>query len=212
MAIADANLCGEMQAIAARNARREKQRQRLIEGAKQRPCRIVIGASGHFQPGWIPTDIHLLNLLAPKLWTEYLAEQSVDAFLAEHVWEHMSESDGIIAARTCHRFLRPGGYLRVAVPDGFHPDPAYIDWVKPGGVGPGCDDHHVLYNHRTFTAIFETAGFDVKLLEYFDERSQFHFIDWNPDDGRIERSSRFDERNIGGKLNYTSLMLDAVKR
>jgi len=196
----------------ARIGRHERQRQRLIHGAKQRPCRIVIGASGHFDPGWIPTDVHLLDLLHPEKWTEYLGEASVDAFLAEHVWEHLSPEDGVIAARTCHRFLRPGGYLRVAVPDGFHPDPAYIDWVKPNGVGPGCDDHRVLYNHQTFAPIFEAAGLEVHLLEHFDSAGQFHFSKWNPADGRIERSSRFDERNSDGSLKYTSLMLDAVKR
>jgi predicted SAM-dependent methyltransferase len=196
----------------ARTDRHERQRQRLIDGARQQPCRIVIGASGHFDPGWIPTDIHLLNLLQPDQWTEYLGDASVDAFLAEHVWEHLSPEDGATAARTCHRFLRPGGYLRVAVPDGFHPDPAYIDWVKPNGIGPGCDDHRVLYTYQTFAPVFEAAGFEVRLLEHFDSTGQFHFNEWNPADGKIERSSRFDERNSKQELKYTSLMLDAIKR
>lgn len=40
-----------------------------------------------------------------------------DAFVAEHVWEHLSLSDAHVAARNCQRYLRPGGRLRIAVPD-----------------------------------------------------------------------------------------------
>jgi predicted SAM-dependent methyltransferase len=193
-------------------SRLDRQREMLSNAAKQHPCRIVIGASGFFDPGWIPTDIDLLNLLKPEQWARYLGDGSLDALLAEHVWEHLPADKAVIAARTCHRFLRPGGYLRAAVPDGFHPDPAYIDWVKPGGVGPGCEDHHVLFNYRTFAAVFQSAGFEVRLLEFFDETGRFHFTDWDIAGGKIGRSARFDERNAGGKLNYTSLILDAIKR
>jgi predicted SAM-dependent methyltransferase len=202
----------EADRVAARLAKRERQKQNLIDATKHRPLRIVIGASGHFDPGWTPTDVHLLNLLEPDGWAKYLAESSVDAMLAEHVWEHLSVDDGITAAKTCHRFLRPGGYLRTAVPDGLHPDNTYIDWVKPGGVGIGSDDHRVLYTHQTFAAVFTAAGFEVRLLEYWDNRRQFHYTNWDPQQGKIERSRRFDDRNSDGQLHYTSLILDAVKK
>jgi hypothetical protein len=64
---------------------------------------------------------------------------------AEHVWEHLMPEQGATAARICHRFLRPGGYVRVAVPDGLHPDPKYVEWVRPGGSGLGAWDHTVLH-------------------------------------------------------------------
>lgn len=37
--------------------------------------------------------------------------------LAEHVWEHMTKEEGIMAAKHCYEFLQDGGYIRVAVPD-----------------------------------------------------------------------------------------------
>jgi predicted SAM-dependent methyltransferase len=49
------------------------------------------------------------------------------------------------------------------------------------------------------------------LLEYFDERGTFHYHDWSPADGMIRRSARFDSRNVGGHLAYTSIILDAKK-
>ena len=62
----------------------------------------------------------------------------------------------------------------MAVPDGLFPDSEYIDFVKPGGVGPSAYDHKVLYSYRTLTKVFESAGFNVELLEYFDEKGDCH--------------------------------------
>ena len=131
--------------------------------------------------------------------------------LAEHVWEHLDRNQGLLAAKHCYRYLRAGGYLRIAVPDGFHPDRAYVANVKPGGAGSGAKDHKVLYDYLSLTKLLEEAGLCVRPLEYFDECGQFHYVAWNPDDGMVVRSRRFDERNVGGALHYSSLIVDAEK-
>jgi len=173
--------------------------------------RIVIGSSGIYDKGWIGTDIEYLNLLKPHDWKRFFLPNSIDAILAEHVWEHLTTDEGFAAAQQCFTYLKPGGYLRVAVPDGFHPNPNYIQYVKVGGCGAGAHDHKVLYDCTSLTALFEKAGFRVKLLEYFDRDGNFHFVEWDPNDGTIRRSKRFDPRNHGEELNYTSLILDAYK-
>jgi predicted SAM-dependent methyltransferase len=173
--------------------------------------RIVVGSSGIFEPDWIPTDIEVLNLLRPADWGKFFSENSLAAILSEHVWEHLTPDEGLIAAKTCRSYLRPGGYLRVAVPDGFNPDPGYREWVRPGGSGPGATDHKAFYTHESFARLLAAAGFEIKLLEYFDAAGQFHFTDWNRADGMIHRSRRFDERNHDGQLRYTSLIIDALK-
>jgi predicted SAM-dependent methyltransferase len=175
------------------------------------PRRIVIGASAAFDPGWIPTEIEALNILRESDWERFFQPDSVDAMLAEHVWEHLTEAEALLGAQLCCRYLKPGGYLRIAVPDGNHPDPEYIEWVKPGGSGAGATDHKILYTYRSLGALFERAGFDVRLYEYFDETGRFHFTEWPPEAGLIHRSKRFDKRNRGGSLRYTSIVLDAVK-
>jgi len=176
------------------------------------PIKIVIGAAGIFEPGWTATEIEQLNVLKPADWRRMFKRRgSISAILAEHVWEHLSEEEGREAARQCYQYLKPGGFLRVAVPDGFHPDPAYIDYVKPGGYGAGADDHRVLYNWCSLKKVFEDAGFEVELLEYFDASGRFHCANWDPADGKIMRSSRFDERNFDRPLAYTSTILDARK-
>lgn len=173
--------------------------------------RIVIGASGVFDAGWIPTDIDIFNILDEGDWQRYFAPNSIDALLAEHVWEHLTPQDGCTGARLCYRYLKPGGVLRIAVPDGLHPDPNYIEWVRVGGNGPGAEDHKVLYDYCSLKRLFEEAGFEVRLLEYFDETRNFQAEPWDPHDGMIHRSKQFDERNQDGALHYTSLILDARK-
>lgn len=185
---------------------RLKNKLRNLEG----PIKLVVGSGGLFENGWIPTDIETLNLLKPKKWSKYLKKNTVSCIIAEHVWEHLTEAEGIIAARTCYDYLKKGGYLRVAVPDGYHTNIEYINYVKPGGNGAGAEDHKILYNYKSFRNIFESAGFKINLLEYFDENGLFHFVEWDPTDGKILRSKRFDERNADS-LSYTSLILDAVK-
>ena len=173
--------------------------------------KLVVGAERVFDGGWIPTDIEYLNFLNKCHWKRYFKKNSIDAILAEHVWEHLTIEDGLMAAKQCFQYLKPGGYLRVAVPDGYHPDPEYIEWIKPGGVGSYSYDHQVLYNYKTFRDVFEKAGFKVNLLEYFDQEGKFHFIEWDPLEGTIHRSRRFDDRNKDGNLRYTSIILDAYK-
>jgi predicted SAM-dependent methyltransferase len=175
--------------------------------------RIVIGSAGRHDSGWVPTDEEFLDLLKPTDWDRFFPPASIDALLAEHVWEHLTPEEALTAARTCFRYLKPGGYLRIAVPDGLHPDPIYLQWVKVGGASPGqlANDHKVLYTYKSSRELFESAGFRVELYEYFDEAGRFHCRDWDAKAGTIGRSKRFDKRNRGGRLIFTSIILDAVK-
>lgn len=181
--------------------------------ASSGPRRLVIGAAGWFDRGWIPTDEHFLDLTKPGQWLLHFAPDSIDAMLAEHVWEHLTPDEALIAARTCYTYLKPGGYLRVAVPDGYHPSPVYQEWVRVGGawIGQLTNDHKVLYTHDTVVALFEAAGFAVELYEYFDQAHGFHTRDWHPERGKIRRSWLFDKSNRDGSLTFTSIILDAIK-
>jgi predicted SAM-dependent methyltransferase len=184
----------------------------IKSAASKSPVRVITGAGGISHEGWISTDIRELNILKEDDWNRYFSEGSVDAMLAEHVWEHLSAEDAEIAVRNCYRYLKPGGYLRAAVPDGLHPSKEYIAAVKPGGTGSGASDHKVLYTYKTIETLFRSAGFDVDLLEWFDEEGNFHKKDWSESMGLIMRTSARDPRNENGTLNYTSIMLDAWRK
>lgn len=168
--------------------------------------RIMVGAGPVRLEGWVATDIDSLDLLREESWGSVLRTESVAAILAEHVWEHLDEAEGREAARICFKYLQPGGYLRVAVPDGLHPDPAYLDLVAPP-----ADGHRVLFDYRTLASLFEQAGFEVRLLEYYDESGIFHGQDWSLEEGRVTRSRKVCGRAPVGGFDYTSVLLDARK-
>ena len=173
--------------------------------------RIVVGAASTRLPGWISTNRATLDLTRREDWQRWFGRKPIRALLAEHVWEHLSPGDAALAVRLCFDHLAPGGRLRLAVPDGLHPDPGYVDSVRPGGTGAGADDHQVLYDYRSLGSLLGDAGFIVEPLEYFDEAGVFHQSPWDPADGMVVRSARFDPRNAGGKLAYTSVIADARK-
>lgn len=184
-------------------------RERLSELGEH--LQLIIGAGSTDYPGWLSTDIRQLNILKEKDWHCFKGKM-ITNILAEHVWEHLSLKDARIANLHCYKYLADKGKLRIAVPDGFFPDSDYIDYVKPGGTGAGADDHKVLYNYKLMQAELEKAGFKVELLEYWDEEGVFHFNPWEVEEGgMVGRSKRFDERNAAGQLNYTSLIVDAIK-
>ncbi len=175
------------------------------------PLKVVIGASGIIQKGWLGTEMEFLNILNLADWQRFFMPNSIDIVIAEHVWEHLSSSDGNVALQNCFTYLKPGGYLRIAVPDGFHTSKAYIEMVRPGGYGAGADDHKILYTYQTLSTVLEMAGFKCRLLEYFDENGQFHYNDWLKESGLVRRSKYFDSRNTNGSLTYTSIIIDGIK-
>jgi predicted SAM-dependent methyltransferase len=173
--------------------------------------RVIVGAGETSYAGWISTDYPALDITDPDSISKYFIRESVKIFLAEHVFEHLTLKQAESALFLFKGYLVKGGYFRIAVPDGFHPDPNYINQVRPGGSGAGSDDHKVLYNYKTITELIEKAGFKVKLLEWYDHDGKFHLVDWQPETGMIRRSFRFDQRKSDNKLNYTSLIVDAIK-
>jgi predicted SAM-dependent methyltransferase len=184
---------------------------KILSQQEGKALKVVVGSSDIFEAGWIPSEWHFLNLLKPQEWLTFFKEDSISTILAEHVWEHLTPEEGKIAVSTCYRFLKKGGRLRIAVPDGLHADPVYIEHVKPGGTGAGADDHKILYTYKIMTNVLEEAGYTVQLLEYFDEAGVFHQHTWDAKEGYIHRSIKNDKRNADGKPNYTSLIVDAIK-
>ena len=126
-------------------------------------------------------------------------------------FEHLTEKQFKTFLYNVRPYLAPESFIRIAVPDGFHPSSEYIEYVRPGGIGEGADDHKVLYNYQLFQRLIEECQYDYRLLEYFDENEQFHQIEWSAEDGMIRRSKDYDIRNQQQPLSYTSLIVDLWK-
>jgi predicted SAM-dependent methyltransferase len=177
--------------------------------------KVILGAGKTAYSGWVSTQQEELDMLRREDFVRVCGgEEKLDALLAEHVWEHMTLEEGGEAARNCFAFLKPGGYIRCAVPDANFRNEWYQNMVQAGGPGPvdhPAYSHKIVYDYRTFKSVFEEAGFLVELLEYCDEAGDFHYCHWHEDDGKIGRSFRFDTRNSLEKLGMVSIILDAKK-
>lgn len=181
----------------------------------QNEIKLVIGAGEYNNnPDWLHTQEEEINLLDEKTWQNKFDNNSITTILAEHIWEHLTYEEGIEAAKICFKYLKHSGYIRCAVPDGYFPDKSYQHIVQVGGPGPidhPAASHKIVHNYKTLTRMFETAGFQVKLLEYCNEEGDFHENYWDGVDGVIFRSKKYDPRNHGDKLIFPSLIIDAVK-
>ncbi len=176
--------------------------------------KVIIGAGKTAYSGWVTTQEDELNLLNASDFERFFSGELADAMLAEHVWEHLTPEEGLIAAKNCFAFLKPGGYIRCAVPDAFFRNERYQSLARVGGPGPKdhpAHTHKTLYSYKTFREAFERAGFVVELLEYCDEDGRFHYQYWNDADGHIGRSYRFDTRNSGDTIGSVSIIIDAKK-
>lgn len=181
------------------------------EAAGGGPLRIVVGAAHTHYEGWVSTNIDSLDLLNLSDWETVVGDLRLDRVLAEHVWEHLTPDDGIKALQHVAMHLKPGGRVRIAVPDGNHPDASYIDHVRPGGSGPGANDHKILYTIETLESAMRKVGLVPEALEYWDTEGSFHAREWDSEDGQVLRSKAHDQRNADGVLRYTSLIVDGVK-
>lgn len=81
---------------------------------------LNLGCGAHFHPDWVNVDLaspdprvlaHDLRLPLP------FAEASFEAVYHSHVLEHLRREAAPLFLRECRRVLRPGGTVRVVVPD-----------------------------------------------------------------------------------------------
>ncbi len=81
---------------------------------------LNLGCGNRYHPDWINIDIapstpgaiaHDLSRGIP------LPDTRCDVVYHSHILEHMRRADALPFMEECYRVLRPGGVLRVAVPD-----------------------------------------------------------------------------------------------
>ena len=180
--------------------------------SKGKKLKINIGASATKFDGWFQTEQYFLDVSKRNDFVKMFSDLKINFILAEHVLEHISNSDLAIMLKHFMEFTDDDINIRIAVPDGFHKDFSYIEAVKPGGNGAGADDHKNLFTYKSLSKIFEDAGFIAHPVEYWDEHGAFHQGYTNDNKGHIRRSFINDSRNASGKPIYTSLIIDFTKK
>jgi predicted SAM-dependent methyltransferase len=103
----------------ATTALRPLSRQRAARLASRTPLLLHIGCGTLYKDGWVNVDLAGTKVDLPWDLAQPLPfpPRSVDAIFHEHLLEHLTYIQGIELHRRCLELLRPGGILRVGVPD-----------------------------------------------------------------------------------------------
>lgn len=81
--------------------------------------RLHLGCGRTRLPKWLNVDIAGANDLNWDLaeGLSFVSDNTVDFIFHEHVLEHLERPDAIAFTRECYRSLKPGGVIRIAMPD-----------------------------------------------------------------------------------------------
>jgi predicted SAM-dependent methyltransferase len=81
--------------------------------------KLQIGSNICVLPGWLNTDLYPASLRSVTLDATRrfpFDGASFDYVFSEHQIEHIRFDDALTMLRECHRILRPGGKIRIALP------------------------------------------------------------------------------------------------
>lgn len=204
--------------IALRKSLRYGLRHRRFKQAARNDdnLRIIVGAAETFQKNWYSTNQQWLDITQPSDWHKLFKGRSpLTHVVAEHVFEHLTPEGAAVALQQCYQHLKPGGRVRIAVPDGFHPDPTYLKHVGIKGIGPDAADHKQLYSVTSLSQQLQAAGFQAQHVEGYDASGTLVQNLVDDDNGFIKRSRQ--NRDEVDRLGWdfvdasTSLIVDGIK-
>jgi len=137
--------------------------------------------------------------------------QVVRRILAEHVFHFLTEDQAMAALQLMKKYLTDDGRIRIAVPDQYHKDQRYIEYVNDPVHG-----HKSRWSFQSLTRFIKAAGFKhVQVKEAFDAGGSFNIATWYRIDGYVKRSFWYDYRNmvpeLGNNIFWSSLIIDAIK-
>ena len=145
--------------------------------------KIHLGCGKKYIPGWYHIDVvdlpHI-DLIHEVSSLPMLLDCSVSLAYASHVLEHFCRMEVPKVLQEWHRILRPGGVLRLAVPD----FAAVVDEYKAGGTLQSLlgllvgsqrglyEFHHTIFDEATLTQLLINTGF-TEICRY-DWRATSH--------------------------------------
>ncbi len=150
------------------------------------PVWLHLGCGGEHKAGW--TNIDLVGDPVDLAWNLAsplpFPDSSADAIFHEHLLEHLPLAAGAALLEECYRLLKPGGTLRIGVPDAGaliaayrHHDDAYLVALHPGCPTRMLAVQELFYWHRhctmfdeeTLAFVFRAAGFPQPRVKQFGD-------------------------------------------
>ena len=144
------------------------------------PRNVYFGATYSRQPGWTSFwGEHQLDITKEVDMAQHFCPGSVDAFKSEHTYEHIPLPNTKHSWKLLHRYLKPTGYFRMAIPSfqaGYKKMPR-----EPIG-------HCNFMTHTIIEETFRATGYRTHFLEYVTNETLFAPQSWDLCTGEISRS------------------------
>jgi predicted SAM-dependent methyltransferase len=169
------------------------QRRKARQLVSTHPLRLHLGCGPCYKEGWVNIDLAQMTPKSVQAWIARkragerprldlmwnltrglaLSDNSVDAIFSEHVLEHFDFGAGLAILKECYRVLKPGGVLRIGVPDlgryvaSYKGDDSMIDDCRPGRPTRAIalneiffhHGHKAIYDYETMALACQEAGF-----------------------------------------------------
>jgi SAM-dependent methyltransferase len=153
---------------------RERRKARML--MRNPHLRIHLGSGDRPKDGWVNVDLlgHRVELAWNLNRPLPFGDESVEAIFQEHLIEHLTLARGLALIQDCYRMLKPGGVLRIGVPNADAYVRSYCDGagefleaVRPGRPTPMLalqeefywHGHRTMYDFDTLSLVCEAAGF-----------------------------------------------------
>ena len=147
------------------------------------PRRLHLGCGKRHIPGYHHIDIlefpHV-DTIGPVEWLGHIRSDCAETIYACHVLEHFGRYEVFDVVSEWFRVLRPGGILRVAVPDFeaaaryhvAHGDIRDVLGLLMGGQTTAFDYHRVIFDQTSLGELLEDVGF--RHIRRYDWRATDH--------------------------------------
>ncbi len=185
---------------------------------QNRPIKIILGAAETSQAGWYSTNEQWLDITRADHWANVFGGRKIlTNMVAEHVFEHLTYEEAQRTLKNISDHMEAGGRIRIAVPDGYNPNPEYIRHVGIAGIGDDAADHKQLLNVDVLAGLLSEAGFNPAQLEGYKADGTLVQNDYSANDGYIWRS-RINHKDAANQKPWifpdaqTSLIVDGIKR
>ncbi len=188
-----------------------------IPVARSALLKIIVGAAMTRQAGWYSTNEQWLDITNAQHWKNvFCGKALLTHVLTEHVFEHLTEDETRRALGLLWQHMLPGGRIRIAVPDGYHPDSTYLKHVGIAGIGADAEDHKQLLNSDSLCRFLEDAGFVSEMREGYRGDGELVQKPINPSSGLVIRS-RSNAETMADRKGWdfvdanTSLVVDGIR-
>ena len=123
--------------------------------------KLDLGCGPFRHEGWTPID----RTLGKEVYPLFFPDNSVEEVRASHILEHFGHKEVEAVLQEWVRVLKPGGRIRIAVPDFNYICKGYLEGRKE----PFCS---YLFGGQTDANDFHKTVFDEERLTWMMERSE----------------------------------------